>query len=91
MKIQPLSMSEQMRMIKGVEPIYPRPGVRETETTGDKKSFTEMFVDKLSEVNKLGLDADSKMMDAVSGKSANPHEAIIAMQKRYANGISGSL
>ena len=84
MKIGSLPMTDQMRMIRGVENVVPKGNKGERVADGEggeKASFVNMLTDKMKEVNELGLIADEKMAEAVAGKSANPHEAIIAMQK----------
>jgi flagellar hook-basal body complex protein FliE len=66
------------RIIKGVEEIG--------KVTGDiqqagKQSFADVLSEQLSKVNEEGITADNKMSDYLAGKEADPHTAILALQK----------
>lgn len=48
---------------------------------GADKGFGGMLTDAIREVDGLQKTADSKVEDLVLGKSASPHEAMIALEK----------
>jgi flagellar hook-basal body complex protein FliE len=55
---------------------------RETQSSDDKSpSFHSALQDVLSEINRLSNDADGKVKQLASGKSENPHDAMIALEK----------
>lgn len=80
MEIKPLSLADQLRMIKGVEPIQ-QPRTGESSATSNKPSFLNFLEKSVNEANELGLDVDRKIRDTIEGTAANPHETIIAIQK----------
>jgi len=74
------NFADELKMLRGIEPITPSP---KTSGVGVPKgaSFGDFLEKQLSEVNELGLDVEKKMKDAVEGKSTNPHDVQIAIQK----------
>ena len=72
--------ADELRMLRGIEPMTPAP---KPGAVGVSKgaSFGDFLEKQLSEVNELGLDVEKKMQAAVEGKSSNPHEVQIAIQK----------
>lgn len=80
MEIKALSLSEQLRMLRGVDPVGPRPAQQRTEET-ERASFSELLINKLEEVNQAGLDADRGINAAILGEDVNPHATVIAVQK----------
>jgi len=74
------SFAEELKMLRGIEPITPAP---KSGVSGVAKgaSFGDFLEKQLSDVNELGLDVEKKMQAAVEGKSNNPHEVQIAIQK----------
>lgn len=84
MKIDTGSFADQLRMLKNVDPIQKPSSSRGIESTGtdsSKVSFSDMLVQQYEESNKLGIEAEQAMQKSLLGKSENPHEAIIAVQK----------
>ena len=77
MEIKPISMSDQLRMVKGVE------GIKEQDSssTGQSRAFTEFLKESLAETNRLGLEADQGIQDVISGKDVESHSVLIALQK----------
>ena len=78
-----MDMGEQLQMLKGIRAI---PGVGEsqgvTPADGTKKtSFMDMLSDKISEVNKLGLESDRAIQRSLTGESDNPQDTVLAIQK----------
>jgi flagellar hook-basal body complex protein FliE len=78
MEIKAGNLFDELRMLRGVEPI--------TNGQGPKAavggvSFSDLLEQKLGEVNQLGLEADKKIQEAIEGRSENPHETQIAIQK----------
>jgi len=71
------SLMDELKMLRGIEPIAPKP--QSGPTNG--MSFGDMLQQKIGEVNELGLQADRKIQEAIEGKSENPHETQIAIQK----------
>ena len=72
--------ADELRMLRGIEPITPTPkqGMGQVQKGA---SFGDFLEKQLSEVNELGLDVEKKMQAAVEGKTSNPHEVQIAIQK----------
>lgn len=77
MEIKGLSLIDELKMLRGVEPMNPQP----KKAGGNGQSFGDFLKDKLSEVNQLGLDADQKIQATIEGRAENPHETQIAIQK----------
>lgn len=82
MEIKPISFSDQMRMMRGVESIQPvqTPGIEKTGQQ-DKPSFADFFSQQIQQVNELGLEGDRRVQSAMMGNEPNPHDAVLAMQK----------
>ena len=80
MEIKGLSLSDQLQMLKGVEPITPR-STKSVVDPAKKQDFLDFLKTQLQEANNAGLEADQKLQDTIEGKVANPHETIIAIQK----------
>lgn len=76
MEIKGLSLSDELRMLKGAEPITPP-----TQSTEKKPSFMEFLKENLKDMNQMGLDIDHRIQEAAEGKTTNPHETYIAIQK----------
>lgn len=74
MEIKPLSMGDQLRMIRGVEE-------PQEQTQAQGKSFSDFFADKLEELNTLGLESDRAIERRIEGKEANPHSTLLALQR----------
>lgn len=83
MKIEGGSLVDQLRMLKGVDGIQgPSPKVSEGAVGGSNQtSFSDMLIQKYEETNTAGVQADQAIQNAILGKSDNPHEAAIAVQK----------
>jgi flagellar hook-basal body complex protein FliE len=71
-------LADELRMLRGVEPIAPS---QIKAPTANGASFTDFLKHSFNEVNELGLDVEKKMQDAIQGKSQNPHDVQIAIQK----------
>ena len=72
---QPIQKPDQVIKPQGTE------GVKETGT-GEKKSFSEMMVQAVSEVDEMQHDADNKIADLITGKgNVTTHEAMVALEK----------
>lgn len=84
MKIDSRMVSDQLRMLQGVDPIQ-RPGSKETmpvgPSDGNQPTFGEFLKVQLVEANNLGLKADRQIQLALEGKEPNPHKTMIAIQK----------
>ena len=74
------SFADELKMLRGIEPITP---TQKSGNAGVSKgaSFGDFLEQQLRDVNELGLDVEKKMQAAVEGKSSNPHEVQIAIQK----------
>lgn len=81
MEIKSLSMSQQLRMMKGVEKYTSQKQGGTTAEAGESKSFGEFFKDKLEELNQVGLDSEKAIERAVEGKEPNPHATLLALQR----------
>lgn len=77
MEIKNVSLVDQLKMLRGAEPILPKGAV--TEPT--KASFMDFLSKSVGEMNQTGLDVDKKIQDTIEGKNENPHETMIAIQK----------
>lgn len=71
--------ADELKMLRGIEPITPAPKGGAGVSQG--ASFGDFLKQQMSEVNELGLDVEKKMQAAVEGKTNNPHEVQIAIQK----------
>ena len=71
--------ADELKMLRGIEPITPAP--KQGGAVAKGASFGDFLKQQLNEVNELGLDVEKKMQAAVEGKSSNPHEVQIAIQK----------
>ena len=83
MEIKQLSLSQQLKMLKGATGIQEQtatPGVSGVQDT-KRPGFTDFLQKSFSEVNDLGLEADRSIQRALEGKEANPHNTMIALQK----------
>ncbi len=84
MKIDSLSMSDQLRMMKGVQGVAKDPmsvkGLNKSEK-GQGMSFGELFAEQIGNVNDLSLKAESAIADQITGKAQNSHSTLIAVQK----------
>lgn len=83
MNIKPLSMTDHLQMIKGVQGITPSNGAAEGPAQGgaDKVSFGDFLMQQLEEVNKQGIEAEESIRKSVTGQEPNPHTTMIAIQK----------
>ncbi len=84
MKIDPISMSEQMRMIRGVEGVTPKSDIHIGEGVNEsdgKKSFLDFLEKSVSEVNTLGNESEKSMQRAILKEEPFPHTTVIALQK----------
>ncbi len=87
MEIKGMSLTDQMQMMKGLQPIVAptKPNSGETPTQAPEESQGVSFADylqaKVEEVNQLGVDADKKIESAMRGEEENPHATMIALQK----------
>lgn len=84
MKVDSIMLSQQLRMLEGVDkikPITPR-GISEVETPNSQKvSFGEFMAQQFQQANEFGVAAEQAIQDKLAGKEANPHSALIAVQK----------
>lgn len=75
------SLLDGMKLLQGVKPISPaEQGINRGEAPG-KVSFGDFLKQSLDEVNRTGLEVDRKIQDHVQGKTANPHETMLAIQQ----------
>lgn len=81
MEIKGLNMTDQLRMLRGVDPIKPPPTELSPKESGGKASFQDFLMGKVEEVNQAGLAADQGINAAIRGEDVNPHSTIIAVQK----------
>ena len=82
MEIGSVSLTDQLKMLRGVEPIRTDANqTAETGEAGNKPTFADFLVKSFDEANQQGLDLDRRIQETIEGKSANPHETLIAMQK----------
>ncbi len=79
MEIKPLAFTDQLRMLRGSEPILPK--AIEPKDGAEKPSFFDVLKDQVENVNKLGLDAEKTIDRAIRGEEVNPHATTIAIQK----------
>jgi flagellar hook-basal body complex protein FliE len=77
MEIKGTGLVDELRMLRGVEPIAPK--MQPQNSSG--MSFGDFLIQKITEANELGLEADRKIQDMIEGRSQNPHETHIALQK----------
>ena len=81
MEIKSISIADQLRMLRGVDPIRtsaPQNGV--SEKSG-QVSFQDFLMGKIEEVNQAGITADKEISATMRGENVNPHETVIAVQK----------
>lgn len=81
MEIKPIDMSEQLRMMRGIQE---GSDIRQGQKTGPQsgqKSFHEYLSERIKEVNHLGLESERRMEGTILGTEPNPHDSVIAMQK----------
>lgn len=83
MKIGESSLVDQLKMLKGVDGIQaPSPkGLEQGSGQGNQVSFADMLMNKYEETNNMGVQAEQAIQNAMLGKSDNPHETAIAVQK----------
>ena len=83
MKIDGGSLVDQLRMLKGVDGIQsPSPKTSDGGLApGGKVSFSDMLMQKYEETNSMGVQAEQAIQNSILGKSENPHETAIAVQK----------
>lgn len=83
MKIEGGSLVDQLRMLKGVDGIQsPSPKVSDGGVgQSAKTSFSDMLMQKYEETNTQGVQAEQAIQNTILGKSDNPHETAIAIQK----------
>lgn len=81
MKIEGLSLGDQLRMIRGVEGITPKKTEATTEKPAGAKSFGEYLAQSFEQTNQLGLEAERAIERSVAGEEVNPHATMIAIQK----------
>ncbi len=81
--INPISMGEQLRMVRGVESIIPKGNTSQAPEVGGapKTSFADYLSQQFETVNQQGLDAEKAIQRSVLGKDENPHQTMIAVQK----------
>ena len=84
MKIDPSSLADQLRMLRGVQPIEspfsPR-APEELKPQDGKVSFSEMLEKQLLAVSNDGLEADRAIQKSILGQESSPHHTILAIQK----------
>ena len=82
MEIKPLSISDNLRMLKGMEHISPiRQDKSQGPAEGGKGSFLDFLENSVQETNQLNLDAEKRMQIAAMGDDENPQTTMIAIQK----------
>ena len=84
MEIKSVDISNQLRMIRGVDSIFPKGDgeIRVGEAPkGEKVSFAEFLEKQFKSANDLGVEADRKMQQAIVGGDINPHDTLIAIEK----------
>lgn len=77
------SLVDQLRMLKGIDGIQsPSPKISDGGVGGaNKTSFSDMLIQKYEETNAEGVHAEQAIQNTILGKSDNPHETAIAVQK----------
>jgi len=78
MEIKPIQLSDELRMLQGVDSITPTPKAQ--QGVGGRE-FSEFFSEKLEELNQLGLESDRAIVRAIKGEEPNPHSTLLALQK----------
>jgi flagellar hook-basal body complex protein FliE len=81
MKIESLAMSDQLKMIKGVESISPKVNSVNPNGNTQKQSFGDFLTKQMQEVNQLGLESDRAIQRSVTGEELNPHNTLLAITK----------
>ena len=81
--INPVSMGEQLRMVRGVESIIPKGGATATPEVGGapKTSFADYLSQQFETVNTQGIEAEKAIQRSIMGQDENPHQTMIAVQK----------
>lgn len=82
MEIKALALSEQMRMIRGVDNIVPenKNGVSAPEG-GNTVSFTDFLKAHYDKANDLGVESERAIERSVKGEELNPHTTLLALQR----------
>lgn len=81
MEIKGLGIADQLKMLRGAGNGLAGESGNIQETGNKASSFYDFLKTKVGEINELGLDVDRKVKEATEGKSPNPHETMIAIQK----------
>ena len=80
MKIEGNSLSSQLQMLRGAQPIAPVRSEKTTEVS-QGQSFADMLSHQLKSVNEQGVSAEKQIERSALGEEPNPHATIIAVQK----------
>jgi flagellar hook-basal body complex protein FliE len=84
MEIKGLSIADRLKMLEGIKPIQglsQQSPIQEVSGGNNKESFMAFLADSISKTNATGVAAEREMQNAIEGKEAYPHSAIIALQK----------
>ena len=79
--INPISMGDQLRMVRGVESIIPKGNATPEVGGSPKTSFADYLTQQFDTVNEQGLEAEKAIQRSILGKDENPHQTMIAVQK----------
>ena len=79
--INPISMGDQLRMVRGVESIIPKGNATPEVGGAPKTSFADYLTQQFDTVNEQGLEAEKAIQRSILGKDENPHQTMIAVQK----------
>ncbi|MDR2337372.1 MAG: flagellar hook-basal body complex protein FliE [Deltaproteobacteria bacterium] len=69
------------RLIKDAAPVSAIPKITGDVQQVGQQSFADMLAEQINKVNAEGITADDKMANYLVGKEADPHSAILALQK----------
>lgn len=81
MKIDGNSLSSQLQMLRGAQPIAPVRSEKVAEGGAPQQSFADMLSNQLKSVNEQGVSAEKQIERSALGEEPNPHATIIAVQK----------
>ncbi len=82
MKIDSLPLADKLKLLENVNPIMPNKTKDKGLNNSSKgESFSDFLVNQLKEVNDLAMEGEKRLEEHIQGRSVNPHETYIALQK----------